>query len=159
MIEYIVPKPCFYQEDVFKLLRRAREEVKESGDLYAESLLDRMTAGLQRQQRPEVVFLDDYCNAVIEILDLRDQLAAIGKKPGDDMKDIVELLQRKDDPYLRETAEWVLDSDKITVCSYCECQAPQQLFVSIPTFHADIRTEKTRYCPNCGRKMEKVSGK
>jgi hypothetical protein len=54
------------------------------------------------------------------------------------------------------TAEWVLDSDKITVCSYCECQAPQQLFVSVPTFHADIRTVKTRYCPNCGRKMEKI---
>jgi hypothetical protein len=113
---------CFYCEDVLDLLRRAREEAEESGDLYAINLLGRLEKTLDHQRRPEVVYADD----------VKDALDRGG------------------------TAEWVLDSDKMTVCSYCECQAPQQLFVSIPTFHADIRTDKTRYCPNCGRKMEKI---
>ena len=114
---------CFYCEDVFTYIRRAREEAEESGNLYAISLLERLEKTLKLARRPDVVYADD----------------------------LAEALDRGG------TAEWVLDSDKITVCSYCECQAPQQLFVSIPTFHADIRTDKTRYCPNCGRKMAKVN--
>lgn len=51
------------------------------------------------------------------------------------------------------TAEWKNDSDGLPTCTNCGEIALQRVFVKVPHLIQDVRTVKSKFCPECGAKM------
>ena len=66
------------------------------------------------------------------------------------MENVVRTSDRVD----RVHGRWELDNDNIPVCSVCGEVAPQRLHYSICKHIYDIRYRFTRFCPECGARLE-----
>ena len=55
---------------------------------------------------------------------------------------------------LRGVGEWEKDSDGLDVCSECGEIALQRVFIKLPDKIVDLQMVRSKFCPNCGARLE-----
>ena len=78
-------------------------------------------------------------------------LASGGCHPANVAKELASLPSADVQPVRH--GRWIKDSDGLTICSEWEEVALQRVFIKLPEKIVDLQMQKSRFCPNCGAKM------
>lgn len=55
---------------------------------------------------------------------------------------------------VRGVGKWEKDSDGLDVCSECGEIALQRVFIKLPDKIVDLQMVRSKFCPNCGARLE-----